>query len=750
MMLRRSFFQVVMSLSLLTATASVSDYVNPMIGTGNHGHVFVGAGVPFGAVNVGPNEMGRGWDWCSGYNYPDHYIKGFSMLHLSGTGVGDLGDVCLMPVTGTGISLHRGDTLRESSGFFSHFKHENQTTSPGYYSVLLDRYNIKAEMTATERVGMQRYTFPASAENPRIIFDLENGISDVGWDSDRAYSCGLKQIDDTTIVGFRISTGWCPKQYVYFAAVFSQPLKGIICSINDSVVKGASVVSPQAYGQALLTLPDNGQITVKVGISAVSEENALLNLHTELPGWDFENAVNSARNKWDAALNRIQATFFSDKIRTIFYTALYHTMIAPQLFCDVNGDYRGSDGNIYRKADFKNYTTFSLWDTYRAFHPMATILFPEMQHDWLQTMIHINREQGFLPIWHLMGGETYCMVGISSVPVLADMCLKGFASKDETEEILGAMTKTMTKPFRDIEKFNKYGFVPYNEAKEDVSKTLEYALNDWSVARTAEILGKKDVEQLYDQRAKAYQLLYDKNTGFIRPKSSSGEFMTAKDFKPNIQTKSYTEGNPWQYLWLVPHDVLGLQQLIGSKEHFSAKLDSLFTADSDLGKDYKNGISAPVPDIAGLIGQCAHGNEPSHHIAYLYNYVGKPWKSAERLRQIMLTLYGDDHNGLPGNEDVGQMSAWYILSAVGLYQVEPCGGKYQIGSPLVNEAKISVGGGKHFDIIVKNNSEKNKYIQRVKLNGKSVTETYINYKDIMAGGTLEILMGSKPSKWGTK
>ena len=734
--MKRIVFLFLFLVATIGTRAGVIDYVNPLIGTDNHGHVFVGASVPFGGVQVGPNEMGEGWDWCSGYNYPDKYIKGFSMTHLSGCGCADLGDICLMPATGK-VRINRGNESDLSTGFFSEFTHDKETTRPDYYAVYLERYGIKAELTATERASLQRYTFPKS-DDAKIIIDLENGISD------RSYSCGIRKVNSTTITGFRISRGWAGKQYCYFAAVFSKPMAGWKVSINDSILDGRDeVVSPKAYGQVCFKTNDGEQIQVKVAISGVSEENALLNISTELPSWDFNKVRTIAREKWEKELGRVKATFATDRERTAFYTALYHTMHAPHLYCDVNGDYRGSDGNIYRKSCHKNYTTWSTWDTYRAYHPLATIIYQDKQDDWAQSILRVNREQGFMPIWQFVGNETGTMVGISSVPILADMCLKGFVKESDLTEAYFAMHKTMNRPFRDIDTFNVYGYVPYSHASEDVSKSLEYALDDWSVAQVALKLGRQSDYERYMQLSKAYEKLYDPQTGFIRPKDNKGVFQSADGFKPNIQTRSYTEGNPWQYLFLVPHDIHGLCCVMGGKAQLEVKLDSLFATDSDLGDDY-------AIDISGLIGQYAHGNEPSHHIAYIYNYIGKPWKGAQRLREIMGTMYGDDHMGLPGNEDEGQMSAWYVLSALGIYQVEPCGGRYNLGSPIINEATLDVSGGKTFKIVAHNNSVKNIYVQKVKLNGKPWSKSYIDYSDIVKGGTLEFFMGAKPSKFGTK
>lgn len=711
------------------------DDVNPLIGTDNHGHVFVGANIPFGAVNVGPNQMGQGWDWCSGYNYPDNTIKGFSMLHLSGTGCADLGDICLMPVVGK-VTLRRGKADDPESGFFSTFSHDREVTQPGYYSVFLDRFGVQAEMTSTARTGLFRFTYPDGAD-ARLVFDLENGISD------RPLMSGIRKVDDYTVTGFRISSGWASKHYVYFAAVFSQPMSAWQASVNDSVVTAEPLQHPATYGQASFRTKQGEPLLVKVSVSGVSAENALANLKAEMKDWNFDGVKATARRRWLNELNRIDATFHSDRERKAFYTAFYHMMIAPQLFCDVNGDYRGSDGNNHLGAAFRNYTTWSLWDTYRAFHPLATLVFPDLQQDWVQTMLHIHQEQGFLPIWHLMGNETGCMVGISSVPVLADMFLKGFVKEQDKQAVYQAMKATMQRPFRHLDKFNQYGYVPTNMGTEDVSIALEYALNYWSLAQVSKQLGEKADYDAFMKLSQAYRLLYDPATGFLRPKDDKGNFDSAIGFKPNLPNKSFTEGTPWQYLWLVPHDVTGLCELLGGKKIFTARLDSLFTTSSDLGEHY-------TPDIAGLIGQYAHGNEPSHHVAYLYNYVGCPWKGQARLREIMDTFYGDDHMGLPGNEDVGQMSAWYVLSALGLYQVEPCGGRYVLGSPIVDEARVNVGSGRTLHIIAHNNTPENKYVQKVLFNGKKYTRSYVMYEDLVKGCTLEFFMGSKPSSFGKK
>lgn len=682
-------------------------YVDPRIGSGGHGHVFVGANVPFGFVQLGPTEPVRGWDWCSGYHYSDSVLVGFSHSHLSGTGIGDLGDITFFPTQ---------DQSRTAC-----FNHDDETVSPGYYSVRLSPSNINVKLTATARTGFHQYTFPTKGE-AMVVVDLQKGI---GWD--QWTDSRLAQENDTLISGYRISTGWAKNQQVYFAAVFSKPIRHFT-AINDSV----GIFS-------FLTNGETDPLYIKVGLSAVSVENAKLNLEAEVGARPFNEVADEAKLLWNKELEKIQVSMDDDVAKRIFYTAFYHTMIAPSVFCDVNGDYRGSDGKIYRKADFVNYTIFSLWDTYRAAHPLATLIHPERMRDYAQTLLAIFKQQGKLPVWHLMGNETDCMVGNPGIPVLADLLLKGFVT--DKEAAFEAMKTSAMLDERSMNLLKAYGYIPYDKepTNETTAKGLEYALADGCVAQVAQQLGKKDDYAYFHRRSQSYQFYWDKNTRFMRGLSSTGSFSEPLDpFVTSPGKGDYTEGNAWQYVWLVPHDVHGLIKLFGSEDAFTSKLDSLFEVKGDLGKD-------AAPDISGLIGQYAHGNEPSHHILYLYNYVGKPYKSASRLREVMQTLYHDAPDGLCGNEDVGQMSAWYVLSALGIYQVNPAGGVYVFGSPIVNEAELAVGANKIFKIIAHNNSKENKYIQSVKLNGKPYTKSSIHYKDIVAGGVLEFEMGSQPS-----
>lgn len=709
----KKFFALVafLAVGMGTWAQNFTQYVDPYIGTGGHGHVFLGANVPYGLVQVGPTQYKRGWDWCSGYHYSDSVIIGFGQMHLSGTGIGDLGDIALLPLT----DASQRDVM---------FSHKGEHARPGYYSVML-KSGVKVDLTATARVAFHRYSYPADAQTAFVRLDLAQGI---GWD--KMTKSAFKQNSPTEVSGYRYSTGWAKDQRVYFVAQFSRPV---------------NVVKAQGDSLAVLSTPNNDEpLLVKVGISPVSEDNARANIAAELPSWDFRGTVAKANQAWNNELGKIVITTDDDAARRTFYTAMYHSMFAPSVFNDVNGDYRGADGKVYH-GDFKNYTTFSLWDTYRAAHPLMTIIHPEKQRDIAQTMLHIYEQQGKLPVWHLVGNETDCMVGNPGIPVLIDLALKGFDV--DKNKVLEAAKASAMRDERGMGLLKKYGYLPcdLDPEYETVAKGLEYALADAGIAKLAKQLGRTDDYNYFYKRSQSYKDHYfDKNTGFMRGKTSEGKFREPFDpFNSVHRQDDYTEGNAWQYAWLVPHDVHGLVKCFGGEKPFVAKLDSLFILEGKMGADAS-------PDISGLIGQYAHGNEPSHHIIYMYNYVGMPWKAAPKLRQVMNTLYNDGIDGLSGNEDVGQMSAWYILSSMGLYQVEPAGGKYIFGSPLFNKTVVNVGGGKTFTIEAKNNSAKNIYIQSAKLNGKRYTRSYIDYKDIMKGGILEFVMGDQPSSFGTK
>ena len=688
-----------------------TQYVNPFIGTGGHGHVFLGANVPFGNIQAGPTQKKQGWDWCSGYHYSDSTVIGFGQMHLSGTGIGDLGDVSLLPMT--------NPSQREVK-----FSHKAEYVRPGYYSVMLAS-GIRVELTATQRVAFHRYSFPADATKGYIALNLAQGI---GWD--KMTSCKFKQESDKTITGFRMSEGWAKDQRVYFVAEFSEPVK-----LEENERDTIGIFSVASTNQPLL---------VKVGISAVSVENARENLQQELPGWNFASVVAKANADWNRELSKIAIKTQDESAKRIFYTALYHTMIAPSVFSDVNGEYRGADGKTH-KGDFTDYTTFSLWDTYRAAFPLMTLIQPEMQRDLAETMLHIFKQQGKLPVWHLMGNETDCMVGNPGIPVLVDIALKGF--NVDKKAVFEAVKASAMRDERGMGLLKKYGYIPcdLDPEKETVAKGLEYALADACIAKLAKQLGKTEDYKYFYKRSQSYRDFYfDKQTKFMRGVTSDHKFREPFDpFSTVHRQDDYTEGNAWQYVWLVPHDVHGLVAAFGGEKPFVSKLDSLFIVNGDMGADAS-------PDITGLIGQYAHGNEPSHHILYMYNYVGQPWKGAEKIRYVLANLYHDDFDGLSGNEDVGQMSAWYILSSVGFYQVDPAGGRYVFGSPLFDEATLNVGNGKTFRVVAHNNSSENKYIQSAKLNGKPYTRSYIDFKDIVRGGTLEFVMGNKPSQFGVK
>ena len=709
---KRCVWLLLLSLMLMPLTGmagNLTQLVNPRIGTGGHGHVFVGANVPFGMIQLGPNEHTRGWDWCSGYHESDSVIIGFGHMHLSGTGIGELGDVAFLPV----LDEEQREVL---------FSHRAERVRPGYYSVMLDNH-IHVELTATERAGMHRYTLPADAKNGFMVLNLNQGI---GWD--KMSQCGMKVESATLVTGFRYSTGWAKDQKVFFAAEFSRPVKQVQQE-GDSL----SVFSFDNNGSPLL---------LRVGLSAVSVEGAKANLRAEMNHWNFASLVADADRKWEEQLQKMHISGGTPAEQSVFYTAMYHTMIAPSVFCDVDGRYRGADGQVYQ-GDFTNYTTFSLWDTYRAAHPLMTLIHPERQKDIAQTMLHICDQQGKLPVWHLMGNETDCMVGNPGSIALADLVMKGYLT--DYKAALEALKKSDMREERGLGLLAKYGYIPcdLDPTYETVAKGLEYAIADGAAAVVAKRYGtKSDYKYFYD-RSQSYRRYFDRKTGFMRGVTSKGQFREPfNPFHAVHQHDDYTEGNAWQYTWLVSHDVHGLIGLFGGEKPFLQKLDSLFVAEGDLGE----GAS---PDISGLIGQYAHGNEPSHHIIYMYNYAGQPWKAAPLLRKVFSEMYRDGLDGLSGNEDVGQMSAWYVLSSMGLYQVEPAGGRYIIGSPLFDSVEMNVGNGRTFKVTARNNSAENIYVQSAKLNGKKYTKSYVDFKDIVCGGELELVMGSQPSAFGT-
>ena len=712
----------------------VLTYVDPLIGSGGHGHVTVSACVPFGFVQLGPSSIYQDWDWCSGYHRSDSIVIGFPHTHLSGTGCGDLHDITVQPVVGQ-VKYARGNDKDPQSGMWSYADRSREVAEPGFYSTHLMRFNVGVELTATARTGLHRYTFPASDESA-IIFNLVDGGN---WDN--VTHGVLRVIDDHTIAGVRWSTGWANNHPVYFHAVFSKPFSKAHIIADGREVQNVDWVSARrVHGRFDFSTTAGEQIMVKVGLSAVSSAGAEMNLRAEQQGWDFDGVRERARDLWRSQLSKIQITGGDVHELRNFYTAMYHTMIAPSVFCDVDGAYQGSDYEVHPNPGFTNYTTYSLWDTYRTAHPLMTIIHPDMVPDVINTMLRIYQEQGKLPIWHLMGRETNCMVGSSGVPVVADAILKGFKGIDY-DLAIEAMEQSMQLNERGLDLHRTMGHIPYDRMRNNnVAHELEYELADWALAQAALKVGRRDLYDRHMALSKQYRYLFDEKTGFIRARDSQGRFIEPFDpYIPRRDGDEYCEGNAWQYTWLVPHDLPGLVQCYGSRERAIERLDSLYIVSSNVGDQ-------AVPDMSGFIGQYVHGNEPSHHIIYFYTMLEQPWKTALRVREVLTTLYHDTPDGLCGNEDVGQMSAWYIMSALGFYPVEPAGGRYYFGTPLFKRATVKVAGGE-LDIIASGNSPAAPYIQSIKLNGKPYRKPYIDHADVAAGGTLEFKMGKRRVKW---
>ena len=705
-------------------------YVDPYIGTGGHGHTFLGVTAPFGAVQIGPNNINKGWDWCSGYHYSDSIVIGFSHLHLNGTGCSDTGDILFMPYTGK-ARTQPGTQQDPLAGYASYYSKDNERALPGYYEVLLKTHRTKVELTASDRVAFHRYTFPKDVEK-HVMINLKDANGD-----DRPTDTYLEQINDTVIRGYRYSTGWSKKQQIYFSAVFSQPVH--LTLYHDSVqVAGNRLQGLDVKGNVAVA-PVVEELGVKVGISPVSMENAMDNIGQEIKDWNFENIVAETTGKWNAELSKLQVETTDTVAKRIFYTALYHAFMQPIMFNDCSGEYRGTDKNIYGDPGFTNYTVFSLWDTYRAAHPLYTLVQPERVPDFINSMLAIYEQQGRLPVWHLYGSDTNEMIGIQSVPVIADAILKDVKGFNY-ERAYQAMKASMMSDYKGLSYVTDLEYIPADKENESVAKGLEYAIADWGVAQVARKLGKTEDYEYFSKRALAYQNYWDKDTHFFRGKNRDGSWVTP--FNPVHSTHrndAYCEGNGWQYTWLVPHDVEGLISLFGSKEAFVSKLDSLFLVNEDLG-------DAASPDISGLIGQYANGNEPGHHTVYLYSFVGQQWKTAEKVDYILSHMYSDLPDGLQGNEDCGQMSSWYVFSALGFYPVNPSDGMYVFGRPIFDKVVLKLPENKVFEIRANNNSAENKYIQSIELNGQPYNKLYISHADIMAGGTLVFTMGNRPNE----
>ncbi len=679
----------------VVAQRDLTRYVNPFIGTAGHGHTFPGAIVPFGMVQLSPDTRLTGWDGCSGYHYSDSEIYGFSHTHLSGTGISDYGDILLLPAV----------DLNSQTAWF---QHRNETASPGYYSVKLDDGNILVELTATARVGLHRYTFP-STQSAGIILDLAH--------RDKVLDAGFRITGPKTVVGWRRSQAWAKDQVVYFALEFSQPFT----SHTDSKLKAYFRFDTRRGAPVLL----------KVGISAVDIEGAEKNLKAELNHWDFDKVRADAKAAWNAELNKINVNGGTDAQLTSFYTALYHAMTAPNLFMDVDGRYRGRDFRTHEAKDFSNYTVFSLWDTFRAAHPLYTIIDQKRTRDFIKTFLVQYEQGGRLPVWELAANETDTMIGYHAVSVIADAAAKGIDGFD-LRQAYTAMRHSAELRHHDL--------IAMEDERESVSKMLEYAYDDWCIAQVAKRLGETSDYKRYIARAQAYKNVFDHTSGFMRPRSN-GNWL--EPFDPREVTFAFTEANSWQYTFFVPQDISGLIKLIGGRRRFAQKLDQLFAADSRT-------TGREQADITGLIGQYAHGNEPSHHVAYLYNYAGQPWKTQARVRQIMDQFYKAEPDGLIGNEDCGQMSAWYVLSAAGFYPVTPGSQTYAIGSPLFPEVRFSLENGKSFTIKARGVSDRNVYIQSATMNGKPYNKSFLLHDDLIAGGELVLQMGARPNRrWGT-
>jgi predicted alpha-1,2-mannosidase len=734
-------FTAFLLLSFMTGSKSysqsVSSYVDPFIGTGGHGHTFPGPCLPHGMVQLSPDTGEDGWDWCSGYHDSDHSVMGFSLTHLSGTGASDMGDLLFMAYTGE-WKTEPGSKEHPQEGYRSVFSHKEEQASVGYYSVLLKSYDIKAELTVTKRCGMQRYTFPKTG-NHNIILDLDRGIGN------HTVSSSVHFVGNDAIEGYRQSSGWANNRYVYFYASFSQPFDKQAIVEDGQIAEGAQESTGKVV-KALVRFPSTTDkpVLVKVGISAVSMANAKANLEAEIPGWNFDAVKQVAVKTWDKALSAITVTGGSkEKLRT-FYTALYHSLLAPYLYSDVNGQYVGMDHKVHVAKGFNYYTVFSLWDTFRAAHPLYALIEPKINNDFVKSMLAMYKEGGRLPVWELDSNETWCMIGNHSIPVIADACLHGNPDFS-IEEAYQAMKATVDDTIRGLKAYQRYGYVPYDVETNSVSITVEYAYDDWCVAQVAKKLGKTADYKRFMQRAENFRNLYNPATDFLQGKNTEGTWR--KNFNPidvsRLGSDDFTEGNSWQYTFFAPQDVDGLISLLGGRKAFAHKLDSLFDQPS-----VNN--NPDEPDVSGMIGQYSQGNEPSHQIAYLYNYVGEPSRTAERVRLIADSLYNDTREGLCGNDDCGQMSAWYMFSTMGFYPVNPASGEYVIGSPLFPKVIIHTGNAKSFTIEARNVSTTNKYIQSATMNGKSYPYSYITQKQIEQGCTLLLNMGDKPSKWATQ
>ena len=723
-----SFFSIILVIISCNEKTIVSNaqkeknlisYVNAFIGTDGHGHTYPGATMPFGMMQLSPDTRLDGWDGCSGYHYSDNEIYGFSHTHLSGTGILDYGDVLLMP-TNKQVFNNGADG---NPGYKSTFSHENETAEPGFYKVHLEDTNIDVELTVSKRSGVHKYQFP-SVENQFVILDLLH--------RDEVLDAKIERISDTELSGFRFSKSWADDQRLYFTLKTSHPFNDVLQSPPKQGMPGAQKIALNFIN------PNNEPIFIKIGISAVDVEGAKKNLEAEIGNQTFEQVKKKAQDFWEKQLEKIVLEDTNEDNKTNFYTSLYHVSIAPNLYQDVDGRYRGMDLKIHETKDFDYYTVFSLWDTYRAAHPLYTIIEQDRTNDFINTFLAKYDEGGIMPIWDLAGNYTHCMIGYHAVPVIADAYLKGIKNYD-VEKAFTAMKHSATRDKLGLDSYKNLGFIPVEKESESVSKTLEYAYDDWSIAQMAKSLGKENDYKTYSERAQYYKNIFDPSTQFMRGRFRNTWFAPFDPYEVNF---NYTEANSWQYSFYVPQDISGFTTLLGGKQQLENQLDKLFAAED------KTSGSHQV-DITGLIGQYAHGNEPSHHMAYLYNFVNKPFKTQEKTRQILTELYTNSPDGISGNEDCGQMSAWYIFSSLGFYPVTPGSNQYIIGSPLFDKATINLENGKSFTVEAIDNSSENKYIKSAILNGENYEFSFINHKDIINGGSLVFEMTDKQTNWGT-
>ncbi|KQO22348.1 sugar hydrolase [Flavobacterium sp. Leaf82] len=736
-------------------------YVDPMIGTAKMGHTYPGATVPFGSVQLSPETdtiayglngkyNGEVYKYCAGYQYQDKTIVGFSHTHFSGTGHSDLGDFLIMPTTGK-LQLNPGIASKPLSGYRSAFSHSTEKAEPAYYSVFLEDHKIKAELTATTRVGMHQYTFPKSDES-HIILDLTSGI--YNYDKKNVWTF-VRVENDTLITGYRQTNGWARTRTVYFAMSFSKPIKSYgQAALEKSVYRGfwgrfdQTKNFPEMAGQNLklffdFNTEEGEKIKIKMALSPVSSAGALENMKKEVPGWDFEKVKKQSQEIWNNELNKIQVETIQKEDLVNFYTSMYHAFLGPTEYMDLDGNYKGLDMNVHKAENFKNYTSYSLWDTYRALHPLFNLVQPERNSDMISSMLaHSDQSvHKMLPIWSHYANENWCMIGYHSVSVIADAIVKGNGNFD-AEKALQACVNTAKVPYYDgLEYYMTKDYVPEDKNGSSVSKTLEYAYDDWAIAQAAKKLGKTDIYNEFIERSKNYKNVYDAKTGFMRPKLNDGTFK--KEFDPlDTHGQGFIEGNSWNYSLYVPQDPAEMIKMMGGNDKFNVRLDSLFSM--HLPDKYFENTEDITRD--GIIGNYVHGNEPSHHVVYLYNWTNSPWKAQDKIRMILKKMYRNGADGLGGNDDFGQMSAWYIFSSLGFYPVAPGSDEYALGSPLVKKATFNLENGKNFEVETVNQSDKNVFVNKVILNGKQLDKPFLKHADIINGGKITFYMSAKPNK----